>query len=66
MPSFDQSPEAPPLDNLPDATVNAELEEVLKTVPKGAFALAGVALGLLMLAWLVLYFFVFLPRGAVS
>ncbi|HEY5125797.1 MAG TPA: hypothetical protein VIJ35_00600 [Bradyrhizobium sp.] len=44
----------------------AELEHVLETVPRGAFALAGIALGLLMLAWLAIYFFVFLPRGPVG
>ena len=42
------------------------LEEVLKTVPQGAFALAGVALALLLLAWLAVYFFVFLARGPVG
>jgi asparagine N-glycosylation enzyme membrane subunit Stt3 len=44
----------------------AQLEEVLKTVPKGALTLAGIALGLLMLAWLAVYFFVFLPRGPIG
>jgi hypothetical protein len=44
----------------------AALEQVLKTVPKGALALAGSAVGLLMLAWLAIYFFVFLPRGTVD
>jgi hypothetical protein len=42
------------------------LEEVLTVVPRGAFALAGAALALVMLAWLAVYLFVFLPRGPVS
>ena len=38
----------------------------LKDAPSGAFALAGVAVGLLILAWLLIYFFVFIPRGSVG
>jgi hypothetical protein len=38
----------------------------LAPVPSGAFALAGVAVGLLLLAWLLIYFGVFLPRGPVG
>ncbi|MBY0509205.1 MAG: hypothetical protein K2P94_03545 [Rhodospirillaceae bacterium] len=38
----------------------------LASVPTGAFALAGTAVGLLLLAWLVVYFFVFLQRGPVG
>lgn len=41
-------------------------EEVLREVPKGAAALAGLAVGLLMLAWIAIYAFVFLPRGMVG
>lgn len=49
-----------------DPVNEAELEQVLKTVPRGALALAGTALGLLMLAWLAVYFLVFLQRGPIS
>jgi hypothetical protein len=42
------------------------LEQVLKIVPRGALALAGAALSVLVLAWLAIYFFVFLPRGPIS
>lgn len=45
---------------------DAELAEVLKTVPRGALALAGTALAILLIAWLYMYFFVFLPRGPIS
>lgn len=38
----------------------------LQQVPRGAFALAGTAVGLLMAAWLLIYFFVFLARGPVG
>ena len=44
----------------------AELQAALKQTPKGAFALAGLTVGSLMLAWLAIYLFVFLPRGAIG
>lgn len=47
----------------PDAAVP---DEVLKEVPKGAAALAGVSVLLLMAAWLAIYAFIFLPRGMVG
>lgn len=49
---FDDPPEVP--------------DHVMREVPKGAVAVAGVAVGTLMLAWLAIYFFVFLPRGMVG
>lgn len=42
------------------------LEQALQQTPRGAFAVAGLAVGLLMAAWLAIYLFVFLPRGAVG
>lgn len=42
------------------------IEGALKRATSGAFALAGLSVGLLMLAWLAIYFFVFLPRGSVG
>lgn len=38
----------------------------LQAVPLGAFALAGTAVTLLFVAWLLIYFFVFLARGPVG
>jgi len=49
-----------------DGLSEARLEEALKETPKGAFALAGLTVGLIMLAWLAIYLFVFLPRGPVG
>ena len=62
QPSAAQRPEnvADPVDDA------AALERALAVVPRGAVALAGTALGLVMLGWLFVYFFVFLPRGAVG
>lgn len=38
----------------------------LRAVPQGAFALAGAAVGLLLVAWLLVYFLIFLQRGPVG
>jgi hypothetical protein len=63
MPIDDRNPSA---GDGGDGISQAELERVLRIVPKGAFALAGLAVGALILAWLGVYFFVFLPRGPVG
>jgi hypothetical protein len=44
----------------------ANLERVMREVPRGALALAGLAVGLLLLAWFLIFSFVFLPRGMVG
>lgn len=44
----------------------ADLERVLGVVPRGAAALAGAAVVIILLAWLLIYFLVFLPRGPVN
>lgn len=38
----------------------------LRAVPGGALALAGAAVGLLIVAWVLIYVFIFLARGPVS
>ena len=43
-----------------------QLAAALAQTPRGAFALAGLTTGALLLAWLLLYFFVFIPRGSVG
>lgn len=44
----------------------AALEEAMKEVPRGAVAVAGTSVVLLMLCWWAIYLFVFLPRGSVG
>ena len=39
---------------------------LLELAPSGAFVLAGIAVALLVLAWLVMYVFLFIPRGPVG
>lgn len=46
-----------------DGLTAESLETALAQTPRGAFAVAGVAVGLLMAAWFAIYLFVFLPRG---
>lgn len=45
---------------------NQALERALSEVPRGAVALAGTAVILLMIGWLGLYLLEFLPRGSVG
>jgi hypothetical protein len=56
----------PPDPRQPAAEAEPELERALAEVPRGALALAGIAAGLLLIAWLAIYLFVFLPRGSVN
>jgi hypothetical protein len=49
-----------------DGLKEEDLHAALRVTPRGAFALAGLTVGLLMLAWFGLYLFVFLPRGSVG
>jgi asparagine N-glycosylation enzyme membrane subunit Stt3 len=49
-----------------DGLGKAEIAAALEQTPRGAFALAGLTVGLLMAAWVAIYVFVFLPRGAVG
>jgi hypothetical protein len=50
----------------PDAVEDAAIARVMHEVPRGALALSGLTVGLLLLAWLYVYLFVFLPRGMVG
>ena len=42
------------------------LEAALEEAPRGALVVSAIAVGLLMLGWLGMYFLVFLPRGPVG
>jgi hypothetical protein len=48
------------------AEFDAEQLRRLAPVPSGAAALAGVAVLLLLVAWLLIYLMVYLPRGMVG
>ena len=47
-------------------TPDEELERAMREVPRGALALAALSVGVLLVAWFLVYLLVFLPRGMVS
>jgi len=49
-----------------DEVDEAALDEVMRVVPLGAGVLAGTAVALMVLGYLAIYLFVFLPRGPVG
>ena len=54
----------------PDPAAATELNErqmqLLRSVPSGSVALSGIAVLLLLIAWLMIYLFIYLPRGMVG
>ena len=62
------APQSPP--QLPDEAAGSDetaaMKRALQEVPRGAVALAGAAVVLLMICWFAIYVFVFLPRGSVG
>jgi hypothetical protein len=63
-PHPDFSSQVPPRTD--DVIDDAALERVMREVPSGALALSLLTVGLLLLAWFLMYAFVFLPRGMVG
>jgi hypothetical protein len=53
-------------DSASDADELSRLEAALDVAPRGALAVSGISVGLLMVCWLIIYVFVFLPRGTVG
>ena len=49
-----------------DPFEDAALERVMREVPRGALALSGLTVGLLLVAWFLMYALVFVPRGMVG
>ncbi len=43
-----------------------DVEKIVATGPRGAVALAGLAVAVLLAIWLAFFVFVFLPRGSVG
>ena len=64
MPDRQPSTSADP--QAPDGIAEADLGRVMQTVPLGAAVLAGGAVALLVLGWLIIYLLIFLPRGTVG
>lgn len=57
---------ATPHDFAGDAEEIEALEAALNEAPRGALIVSAIAVGLLMIGWLGMYFLVFLPRGPVG
>ncbi len=66
MTSEQVPPSAERGDEAPETVSDADLERVLKQVPRGTLALTGTAVAILIIAWLIVYFGIFLPRGAIN
>jgi hypothetical protein len=49
-----------------DAEEIERLEAAMDEAPRGALVVSVVAVGLLLIGWLGIYFLVFLPRGTVG
>jgi hypothetical protein len=62
----DQSPSTDNPFEAPDNIDETALTAVLRIVPLGAAVLAGTAVALLVLFYLAIYLFIFLPRGVVG
>jgi len=62
----DRSPAPEPPSETTDHIDEVALAEVMRVTPLGAGVLAGSAVALLVLGYLAIYLFVFLPRGPVG
>jgi hypothetical protein len=49
-----------PTDTTPE---DARVDEIVRSGPRGALAVAGIAVAIVMAMWFLFYFFAFLPRG---
>jgi hypothetical protein len=62
----EQPSAADSLSEVTDDVDEAALARVMRFVPLGAAVLAGSAVALLVLGYLLIYIFVFIPRGTVG
>ena len=49
-----------------DAEELERVETAMEAGPKGALAVSGIAVALLLLGWFFVYLFLFLPRGTIG
>jgi hypothetical protein len=47
-------------------TEDARIDEIVRSGPKGAVVVAGIATAVVIALWFSFYFMVFLPRGSVQ
>jgi hypothetical protein len=47
-------------------TEDARIDEIVRSGPRGAVVVAGIATAIVIALWFAFYFMVFLPRGPVQ
>jgi hypothetical protein len=47
-------------------TEDARIDEIVRSGPRGAIMIAGIATAIVVALWFAFYFMVFLPRGSVQ
>jgi hypothetical protein len=47
-------------------TEDARVDEIVRSGPRGAVVVAGIATAIVIALWFAFYFLVFLPRGSVQ
>jgi hypothetical protein len=45
---------------------DVRIDEIVRSGPKGAIVIAGIATAIVVALWFAFYFMVFLPRGSVQ
>jgi len=53
-------------DDAANASDQARIDDIVQAGPSGAFAVAGLAVALVIAMWFAFYFFAYLPRGTVQ
>jgi hypothetical protein len=51
---------------LSSETEDARIDEIVRSGPRGAVAVAGIATAIVIALWFAFYFMVFLPRGSLQ
>jgi hypothetical protein len=47
-------------------TEDTRIDEIVRSGPRGAVAVAGIATAIVIALWFAFYFLVFMPRGSVQ
>ena len=47
-------------------TEDAQIDKIVRSGPRGAVVVAGIATAIVIALWFAFYFMVFLPRGSVQ
>jgi len=50
----------------PPENEDARIDEIVRSGPRGAVVVAGIATAIVVVLWFAFYFIVFLPRGSMQ